>query len=78
MLEDVKKALGIEGDYQDDNITPYIESTLVFIRKAGVKESDITAGLVARGVSDTWNYGAGEGKFSQSFMYMVAQLALGE
>jgi hypothetical protein len=42
---------------------------------SGVKSGNITTGVVVRGVSDLWNYGAGEGKFSEYFLQRAAQLA---
>ena len=62
LLSKVKDALGIgENTALDDTLTEYIEETLAFIYGAGVPESAVTAGLVARGVSDLWNYGSGGG-----------------
>ena len=72
-LADVKSALGIEGDYQDTTITQYINEVLAFLNRAGV--TDITAGLVARGVSDLWNYGGGGGKLSEYFIQRATQLS---
>ena len=76
MLADVKKALGITGDYQNDTLTVYINEVADFLADAGVPERHITSGLVARGVSDLWNYGSGNGKLSQYFMQRAAQLSL--
>lgn len=76
MTDDVKKALGITGDYLDDTLNFYIEEVTDFARNAGVKSEDISVGLVARGVSDLWNYGAGEGKLSDYFIQRCKQLSL--
>ena len=76
MLLAVKNALGITGDYQDATLRVYIDEVLAFLKDAGVPESSITYGLVARGVSDLWNYGAGEGKLSEYFYHRAAQLSL--
>lgn len=75
MLEDVKTALGITGTYQNATINQYIVEVKSFLTDAGVKKSNITVGLVARGVSDLWNYGAGKGKLSEYFMQRASQLA---
>lgn len=75
MLSQVKDALGITGDYQDKKLQDYIDDVMDFIEGAGVSESNITVGVVARGVSDLWNYGAGEGKLSPYFMQRVSQLS---
>ena len=74
MLTGVKNALGITGDYQDNTISVYIDEVTDYLTGAGVASSNITVGLVARGVSDLWNYGASEGKLSEYFMHRAAQL----
>ena len=75
MLTKVKNALGITGEYLDNTLTEYIDEVIGFLQDAGVKTSNITAGIVARGVSDLWNYGSGEGKLSDYFMQRATQLA---
>lgn len=75
MLTDVKNALGITSDYQDATLQVYIDEVLAFLESAGVSEANVTPGLVARGVSDLWNYGSGEGKLSQYFMQRAIQLS---
>lgn len=76
ILDRVKKALGIEGEYQDDTISEYIKEVIDFIKKAGVKENNISIGVLTRGVADLWNYGSNDGKLSQYFIQRVSQLAL--
>ena len=75
MLAAVKAALGIEGTYQDTTITEYINEVTSFLTGAGVKPSDITAGVVARGVADLWSYGSGNGKLSDYFIQRASQLS---
>ena len=74
VLDDVKKSLGITGNYHDDTLTQYINEVEEFLNDAGVKNSDISSGVIARGVADLWNYGAGEGTLSSYFR--ASQLAL--
>lgn len=74
-LEQVKAALGIVGTYQDATLQVYFDEAVAFLIEAGVAEANITAGVVARGVSDLWNYGAGDGKLSPYFMQRAAQLS---
>ena len=74
-LEQVKAALGIVGDYQDATLQVYFDEAVAFLLDAGVSEDNITAGVVARGVSDLWNYGAGDGTLSPYFMQRAAQLS---
>lgn len=77
LLAKVKDALGVGSNTAlDDTLTEYIDETKSFIIGAGVDSDDITAGLVARGVSDLWNYTSGNGIFSEYFKLRVTQLAL--
>lgn len=75
-LTDVKNALGITGNYQDSTLQIYFDEVVSFLVDAGVSNANITAGIVARGVSDLWNYGGAEGKLSDYFMKRAAQLSL--
>lgn len=74
-LEDVKSALGITGEYQDATLTIYMQEVMDFLKDAGIAEGNITSGLVARGVSDLWNYGEGKGELSTYFMQRATQLS---
>lgn len=75
VLASVKDALGIQGDYQNDTLSAYIDEVTGFLEDAGVSSDKITAGIIARGVSDLWSYGAGDGRLSSYFMQRAAQLA---
>lgn len=75
MLTEVKNALGITGDYQDSTLTEYINEVIGFLTDAGVTANNITSGIVARGVSDLWNYGSGEGQLSNYFIQRATQLS---
>ena len=74
-LNDVKNALGITGDFQDNTLQIYFDEVISYLEDAGVAQKNITKGVVARGVSDLWNYGAGEGKLSEYFIQRASQLA---
>jgi hypothetical protein len=74
-LDDVKTAIGETSTYHDGTLKIYIDEVVDFIKEAGVKESNITSGLVVRGVSDLWNYGAGNGTLSSYFLERVSQLS---
>lgn len=74
-LEDIKNALGITGDYLDATLQIYFDEVVAFLKDAGVSQSNITKGIVARGVADLWNYGTGEGKLSSYFIQRAVQLA---
>lgn len=74
-LTAVKEALNITGEDQDAALLQWIKEVLEFIKDAGVKPENITNGLVARGVSDLWNYGAGDGRLSEYFCWRVTQLS---
>lgn len=75
MLTKVKTGLGVTGSDLDATLGEYIDEVCAFLRDAGVLENNITPGIVTRGVSDLWNYGAGEGKFSEYFLQRATQLA---
>lgn len=75
MLTSVKSALGIQGEYLDDTISEYITEVVGYLVDAGIPRANIPAGIVARGVSDLWNYGSGEGELSTYFMQRATQLS---
>ena len=75
MLTSIKRALNIGGTYQDAALTEYINEVKAYLKAAGVSEANMTPGLVARGVADLWQYGAGEGKLSQYFYERAIQAA---
>lgn len=75
-LSSVKEAIGLTGDYQDNTIQLWIDEAVGFLKDAGVAEKNITTGIVARGVLDLWNYGAGDGKLSEYFVQRAAQLSM--
>lgn len=79
-LEEVKKSLNIEGDYQDETLLVYIREIKEYLADAGVPreklETSAIIGILSRGVSDLWNYGAGTGKLSPYFKERVIQLAI--
>lgn len=74
-LSDVKSALGITGDYQDSTLQMWMDEVVAVLKDAGVSESTMTVGIIARGVSDLWNYGAGDGKLSPYFLQRATQLS---
>lgn len=75
LLEKVKNSLGVTGTYQDDTLTEYIDEVVAFLKDAGVAEANITSGIVARGVADLWNYGAGKAELSNYFKMRATQLS---
>ena len=78
MLSKVKNALGITGSYQDETLKIYIDEVIAYMVDAGVPESvarsEVSAGVVARGVTDLWNYNSGAGRLSDYFYQRVTQL----
>lgn len=78
LLTEVKKRIGITGDYQDDTLTGHIQDVKDFMQDAGVSEEVMQTtkiiGTVTRGVSDLWDYGSGNGEFSPYFFQRVTQL----
>lgn len=78
LLTKVKTALLLEGDYHNDMLKVYINEVLDYMRSAGVPEdvlqSERVIGAVARGVTDLWNFGSGNGRLSEYFYQRVIQL----
>lgn len=74
-LENVKNAIGVTGEHLDATLQVYFDEVVDFLTDAGVKPQNITTGIVARGVTDLWSYGTGEGKLSPYFLQRAAQLA---
>lgn len=78
LLTEVKKRIGITGDYQDDTLTGHIQDVKDFMQDAGVSEEVMQTtkiiGAVTCGVSDLWDYGSGNGEFSPYFFQRVTQL----
>lgn len=78
-LAKVKEALGIEGEYHDSRLLLYMNEVKEFLRGSGIPEAVLSSsqiiGTLTRGVSDLWNYGAGEGKLSEYFLMRVTQLS---
>ena len=75
-VEQIKTATGITGEYQDQTLEQWMDEAKAFLIDAGVSEENMTVGIIARGVLDLWNYGAGDGKLSSYFMMRASQLAL--
>ena len=79
LLAKFKTAPGITGDYQDEPLSIYIDDVQSFMSRAGVStetiEGEEAVGVIARGVSDLWNYGSGSVKLSEFFIQRVIQFA---
>lgn len=82
MVEQIKRLMGITGDYHDEMIKYYIEEVEQYMIDGGVDkrivDSPYSIGVIARGVIDIWNYGAGDGKLSPYFKERVIQLSMKE
>lgn len=77
LVEQIKVRIGVTGNYHDALLAALAKDVKEYIKDAGADpESDASVGVIARGVSDLWNYGSGEGKFSEVFYQRVIQLAL--
>lgn len=80
MLEHVKASLGITDEFHDATLNAYIEDVRGYLQDAGIPEavtnSRACGGVVARGVSDLWNYDGGGTSLSPYFRERAAQLAL--
>lgn len=78
LLNRIKGLLHETGTYQDDTLTDLINEVKCFMKDAGVDDkiinSPVSVGVIFRGVSDMWDYGAGTAKFSEYFVQRVMQL----
>lgn len=78
LLKAFKADQGIGGTYHDEKIQLYIDEVKAYLLDAGVNstviESECAKGVILRGMSDLWNSGAGDVKFSTYFMQRVTQL----
>lgn len=77
-LERVKSSLGVTGSYQDETIQTYIDEVKQFLLDAGAAQDDLDSsrcdGILARGVADLWNYGAGGAALSPYFLQRAIQI----
>ena len=80
ILDEVKTRLSITGTDLDGTIQGMIDDVVAYCRSAGLKYTQLVStravGLIARGVADLWNYGAGNGKFSDIFQLRLNQMTL--
>ena len=79
ILTTVKAALGLQGnDYFDTTLQIYIEEVKQYLISGGcsqaVVDSASSAGVIARGVADLWNYGSGSAELSPYFRERAIQL----
>lgn len=78
LLQEIKNRLSITGDFHNDLLSGFATDTKDYLLSAGVKkevvESEKSIGVIARGVADLWNFGSGDGKFSEVFYQRAIQL----
>lgn len=79
ILERVKSDLGLAGNtFHDSTLSGYISEVKEYLLDSGVSESvvnsELSAGVISRGVSDLWNYGSGGATLSPYFKERVVQL----
>lgn len=79
ILTTVKTALGLQGnDYFDSTLQIYIDEVKNYLISGGcsqaVVDSASSAGVIARGVADLWNYGSGSAELSPYFRERAIQL----
>lgn len=78
LLEEVKSRLGITGDFHDKLLSGLIDDVISFLSNGGAVKLKVSTcvGVIARGVADLWNYGAGDGQFSDIFYKLAIQAIL--
>lgn len=77
LREEIKTRLLITGDYHNRMIDALTQDVKDYLTSAGADvESEAAVGVIARGVADLWNMGAGDGRFSEVFYQRAGQLAI--
>lgn len=77
LLSEIKTRLSVTGDFHDGLFTALAEDVKEYLTSAGADaESPAAVGVIARGVADLWNFGSGDGKFSEVFYQRVSQLVI--
>ena len=79
ILTTVKTALGLQGnDYFDATLQIYIDEVKDYLISGGCSQAVVdrasSAGVIARGVADLWNYGSGSAELSPYFKERAIQL----
>ena len=78
LIDGIKIRLGVTGMYHDELLFAYADDVKAYLLSGGVAQdiidSEKSLGVIARGVADLWNYGAGDGKFSEVFYQRMTQL----
>lgn len=79
ILTTVKTALGLQdNNYFDAVLQIYIDEVKQYLLSGGCKQSVVdsenSAGVIARGVADLWNYGSGNAELSPYFKERAIQL----
>lgn len=79
ILTTVKTALGLQGnDYFNATLEIYIEEVKQYLISGGCSRAIVddvsSAGVIARGVADLWNYGSGNAELSPYFKERAIQL----
>ena len=77
LTAEIKTRLSLTGTFHDGLITALADDVKEYIKSAGADaESPAAVGVIARGVADLWNFGSGDGKFSDVFYQRVSQLVI--
>lgn len=73
-----RRAMGIMTTYQDEQLKPYFDDVIQFLKNGGADEKvifqDTSVGVIARGICDLWNYGSGGTELSPYFIKRAIQL----
>ncbi|MHB9095901.1 MAG: Ig-like domain-containing domain [Eubacteriales bacterium] len=83
LLIECKKGLNIQvtSTAFDSVLTQKLLAVKSYMKSAGVSDEalldDLAVGVIALGVTDLWNAGGGEIKFSPAFHTLLGQLAIG-
>lgn len=82
LLQEVKNRMLITTDYHDEMLKGFIRDTKEFLIDSGVLkevvDSEVSVGVIARGVADLFNVGTGDGEYSSLFYKRAIQLTYKE
>lgn len=81
ILTTVKTALGLQGnEYFNEILLVYIDEVKQYLMDGGCSQEIVnaksSAGVIARGVADLWNYGSGNSALSPYFKERAIQLCV--
>lgn len=80
LLVEIKKGLGVSGNYHDSTLLRHLKDVKAYCKSAGVSDeilsSDASVGCLIRGIADAWTQESGTTRFSLMFQQRLIQLII--